>query len=476
MNSPYSATPRSNTSRNFIANFGSDVNAFISYLLKTNRDKTKRLEFETSIGSSIIKLLVQNVIGRGLMPQSSPVNEVLNWKDNDYDKFTRNVEAYFRLTTDSDIDYYGKNSFTELQRIAYKCILSSGDILLHRSYFGKEKNYKPFIQLIDGACLSNPGGESDTKDITGGIKFKNNIEIGYYLKVTDANRLDTFETQYVNRFSKTGFKEFDLVYIDGFNPSQARGVPILTAVREDLLDVISFKNSYLAKAIVQTILSAFITKQKATSDPSFSEKIMNTASPENEDSSEIADERNDVALGTGNIIELNEGEDIKTIESAVAGVDFDSFIKSNLQSIGSAVNLPYEMLMQSYNASFSASRATIAGAEKGFEILRAEISGKICRPVWEQVLDYGFRIGDLDPPEGYFENELIRKAVLQAYWTGPSPITIDPQKEVNAWKTAIASRLASREQAVNAMYGRDWDNVNDRLITEEKRLGGSEDE
>ena len=54
-------------------------------------------------------------------------------------------------------------------------------------------------------------------------------------------------------------------------------------------------------------------------------------------------------------------------------------------------------------------------------------------------------------------------------WTGVKSPQVDPTKEVKAYIEAVNAGLCSREQAVRALFGFDFDEVAER-IAEEKRL------
>ena len=475
MNTPYSNTSRTNTSKNFQAYYPVDINALMSAYRDKNTNTVKRLEHETSIGKSIILTLIRSVIGNGLKPQSVPVNEVLHWSNEERDRFASEAEAYFDLITGSpDFDHYGKQNFMSLQRVAFRNIISSGDVLLHRYYSSKENGYRPRIQVISGDWVGNPGYASDTQDCAGGIKLLDGREIGYYIKQTDVNRLESGASKLVNRMNN-GFMEYNLIHLDDEDSSQLRGVPFLTAGREDLIDIATFKNAFLNKAMVQSLLSVFITKEQETDEPTVQEKVVQMAEAESDEYSEDGGSDETISLGAGNIISLASGEKPQTVESQVAGLDFDSFMKSNLRTIGASAYVPYCMFTGDYSSNYGASRATIAGAEKGFADLRSEYADKFCVPVWEQVIDYGIRAGHLKAPKGYFENPLIRKACLKTYWTGPGAIVIDPTKEVNAWASAVDNKFATREQAVATMYGRDWDSTIERLNSENEKIVPEDD-
>lgn len=477
---PYSPESTTKTAQSFDAYYTTDINALVSSYLRSSHDVSKRLYNEVSIGHIAINALTRYVIGQGLSPSSSPERSLLDWTDEEAAEFVRSAEAFFRSLADSrDLDYYRKQTFKRMQIMAFKNILIAGDVLLHRSYSDRARRYKPYVQVISGTWVQPDGGEQDTKTRTAGVELdEKGREKGYYIAETDANRFDTLTSRYVSKFNpRTGFEEYDLILLEQQEANQIRGIPLLTAVKEDMLLAASFNKSYVTKALVQSLFTAFLESQQENDNTT-----MNVIRQAGENPEEFDDDG--ITLSSGGFVRLQPGEKVDAVESKVAGVDYATFMKTMLSLISTSIGVPYEMFLQSYNASFSASRATIASAEKGFRIFRDEFAEKFCQPCWEMVVDYGIRTGHIKA-RGYLENPDVRKAILACTWIGPSQVSIDQTKEVTACKTAMEAGIMSKEYAVRSLYGLDYDEVFDRItqerekegkILEEEKIEESEDE
>ena len=265
-----------------------------------------------------------------------------------------------------------------------------------------------------------------------------------------------------------GFLLSVLLFADITN--QVRGIPWLTPVIEDLLDMETFKAAYKTKAITQSLLTGVIESESEAPTPTVSTLDTIRSLDVRENKEALPADDGDVKLGSGNIIALNPGEKMTMMESKVPATAYAEYMKTELSSIGAAVSLPYELLLQSYNASFSASRATIGGAEKGFRVIREEFATKFCAPVWEQVVDYGIRMGYITAP-GYLEgDDMTRRAVLASTWIGPSPVVVNPVQEVNAHILAINANLETREHALRELYSTDFEETVERLRREQDML------
>lgn len=467
---PYAPKRRNSVS----ASYDVDINFLVSAFLKTTQDRSKKLYSETTLGSSIINGLVRFVIGPGLEAQASPENSILGWDEDTRGKFIAQSEAFFRMFAGSkDIDFYKRDNFNSIQVIALRNILVSGDVLQHRSYRNKANAYAPYLQILSGQWVRNPSDASmDNKELIGGVRFNaKGQEIGYYIAETLDNLEDAFTSKYVSKVnSYTGFEEYNLIKILAREANQVRGIPWLTPVIEDLLDMETFKAAYKTKAITQSLLTGVIESEPEAPTPTVSTLDTIRGLDVRENKEALPADDGDVKLGSGNIIALNPGEKMTMMESKVPATAYAEYMKTELSSIGAAVSLPYELLLQSYNASFSASRATIGGAEKGFRVIREEFATKFCAPVWEQVVDYGIRMGYITAP-GYLEgDDMTRRAVLASTWIGPSPVVVNPVQEVNAHILAINANLETREHALRELYSTDFEETVERLRREQDML------
>ena len=467
-----------------------DINQFASFFLKTLQDRNLKAVSETSIGSMIINTFTSFTIGEGLEPQASPESSALGWTEQQRSTFIAQAESFFRRYAGSKrIDHYGKNNFYQLQAIALRNCLVDGDSLLHRSYRNKKHDYEPYIQVFSGRWVRNPLFNSvDTKKITGGVEFDSvGREIAYYIAEVTADRLDTMTARKVLKFNPySGFMEFDLIRLDLRESNQVRGIPVLSPVLEDIFDLETFKAAYKQKAANQALFTGVITSEKDAPAPvvSTTETLKKLSTPQltvDEAKAIIAGQVHDVSMGGGNIIQLNPGEKWEMAESKAPSADFAKFVETELAHICSGVGdggIAYEMVLQKYSDNYSASRATIAGQEKKFRNLRSVFAFEFCDPIWEQVIDYGIRQGYIEAP-GYLDGDWIfRKSVLACTWIGPSPINIDPKKEVEAHILAINAGLETKEDAVREMFGRDFEETAERRLHEkelEESLGLAED-
>ena len=457
------------------AYFPLDINEMVSAFKKRLSDRSTKAAVETATGSMILNTLTEFVVGQGLEAQSSPENSVLQWDDETRAKFISQAESFFRMYAGSRrIDHYGKMNFYQAQKVAFYNGMVDGDFLLHRSYRNGHHDYEPYFQLLSGKWVRNPNMQIiDTKKMIGGVEFdERGREVAYYIAEVYEDLQDSYTS---HRFSKynakaNNFEEFNLVRFGIREANQVRGIPVLTPILEDIFNLEEFKVAYRMKAATQALFTGIITSEKDAPAPAVSslDKIKNLGTPDALEDAPVAGEVTDIKLGTGNIIELNPGEKFDMAESKVPAADYKQYLDIELPQITAGVGLACEMALQRYNNNYSASRATIAGQEKKFRNLRDDLASGFCTPTWDQVIDWGIRRGIIEAP-GYLEGDWrTKQAVLAVTWIGPSPINIDPKKEVEAHILAINAGLETKEQACRELFQTDYEETVERIKKEQE--------
>lgn len=473
----YVPPTKNKITQNFFRYYSADSNNNYSLYQNEAQNVSNGMFYETSLGHLIINQLTTKVVGQGLTPMASPDTKLLGWSAEQLKNFQEQAESLYRLIAhNTSFSWNGKNNFLILQQMAFKMILINGDILIHRGYRKKNDTVFPYLQLISGKMIGNPNGALDSKNLIGGVELDDDgIEQGYYIMAVDENLNDTFAYKRVSRFNpETKRKDYDLVQLYAPSADQIRGIPYLMCLRDDILQITKLKDLHLTKALVQSLFTVFIEKtQENPGEESFQDKVrLGLAGADSEEPYIGDDGAPDYELGYGSIIEGNPGEKFVSVESNTNADDFATSLKSLLEIIAASAGLSYEEMLNSYNSSFSASRATINSSEKLYKTMRDEFSKKVCNPVYEMIVDYGIMAGLIEAP-GYFDSELKKRAILTCTWTGATPTQVDPVKEVNAYSLAINAGLCTREYASRNLYGLDFDEVAERLRKEQETITGT---
>jgi lambda family phage portal protein len=178
----------------------------------------------------------------------------------------------------------------------------------------------------------------------------------------------------------------------------------------------------------------------------------------------------EVKLGAGAIVDLAKNEKVQFANPGRPNSSAEAFIGAMLREIGTALELPYEVLMKAFESSYSAARAALLEAWRFFRARRAWLAMMFCQPVYEAWLEEAVARGRVDAP-GFFDDPAMRAAYAGAEWIGDGPGQIDPLKEVQAATARIAGNLSNHTLETLEMRGMDWAEVHEQLQAERALIG-----
>ena len=236
---------------------------------------------------------------------------------------------------------------------------------------------------------------------------------------------------------------------------QRRGVPLLAPVIEALKQLGRYTDAELTAAVVSGFFTIFIEKDNVASDAAIGEII-----PEEEQVD--SDDEGSLELSPGGILDLPQGEHAKEMNPGRPNPIFENFVSAICRQIGAALEIPYEVLMKTFNSSYSASRASLLEFWKAVKMYRAWLVTDFCQPIFEEWLAEAVAKGRIAAP-GFFSDPLIRKAYSGAEWNGPAQGLLNPVQEVSAAAARVENGFSTREREAAEMNGTDfWQNARQR--------------
>ncbi|MDX8367773.1 phage portal protein [Cytobacillus sp. IB215665] len=417
-----------------------------------------------ALATGALKTSRTNVIGTGLKLKPSFDANFLGMSEDEAKEFKQNIIREFDLWADSkNCDASRMNNFYDLQQLAYLSQLMSGDTFALLPFIErKNSTYDICVRLIEADRCCNPD-QKKNKDIMGGVEvdengaviayhFVNQHPLGVQSKKKEWSRVEVFGEE-------TGRRNV-LHLMESERPEQRRGVPILAPVIESLKQIGRYTEAELMAAVVSGLFTVFV--QSNQSDDPLASGL--------EEDEQLDPENNDaIELGNGSVINLLPGETVETANPGRPNAVFDTFVTAILRQVGAALEIPYELLVKHFTASYSASRAALLEAWKSFRMRRAWLVSDFCQPIYEEWFAEAVAKGRILAP-GFFDDPLIRKAYTKAEWHGPSPGQIDPLKEVNAATKRIEQKLSTRERETAELTGGDFETNVRQLIRENKIL------
>lgn len=436
--------------------------------LSVLRQRSRDLYMGMPIANGAVKTMRTNVVGRGLHLQPTIDREVLGITAEQAQKLEKQIEREWRLWSESpDCDIERIDTFCELQQLAFLNWLMSGDCLAVLPI--KPRLNQPYdlrIQLIEADRLSSPD-YCDTYDnkIVGGVEVDKDGEVIAY-HISDQHPLSYEVTdikwQRVEAYGRETGRRNVLHIMTRERIGQRRGVPFLAPVIESLKQLGRYTDAELVAAVVSGMFTVFIEKGDASD-----EKPMGAIIPV--DQQVDADDESSLELGPGAVIDLNEGEKIHDSNPGRPNSNFSMFVEAICQQIGASLEIPYELLVKRFNASYTASKGALEEAWKMFRMYRAWLATDFCQPIYEEWLAEAVAKKRIDAP-GFFSDPLIRKAYCRAEWNGPAKGILDPVKEVNAAEKRVQNGFSTRSSETMEMTGGDYFRNVDQLKREEKNL------
>lgn len=474
------ASWRKRSLKGFKAHSGS-AQEDIDFSNLTMRQRARMLYMASPLATSAIKTNRTNVIGSGLMLSAKIDREFLGMTAEEADAWQRNTEKEFSIWADNRqaCDATGLNDFYELQQLAIMSWLQSGDVFCLFKGGAQTPNnpYDLCLHIIEADRVATPtawkavgirmteGKNPDNgNDIHDGVEVDSSGKIvAYHIRNTYPFELTMKQTDWkrIEAVSqKTGMPNI-LQIVETERPDQYRGVSYLAQVIEPLLQIRRYTETEITAAMIESCFAGFIKTEARTDEMPMNE----TGDPEPYEPSN-PDEFN---FGPGEYNVLKPGEDITFTDPKRPANGFSAFTRAIAEQVGAALEIPADLLLKAFNASYSASRGALLEAWKAFRMRRTWFAKDFCKPVYEAWLAEAVAIGRIKAP-GFFIDPRIRHAYSGSEWTGPSQGQLDPVKEITAEVMAVEKGFSTHEQSTARLNGGNWQNNIEKLQRETEKM------
>lgn len=424
---------------------------------------SRDLVMNTPLAVAPLKRIRTNVVGGGLVLQSRVDREYLKLTDDKADEWEKQAEREFNLWAGSQFcDMTRSQTFAELQAMALYNPMLSGDLFVALPF--KRIPGFPYdlrIQLIEGDRVSNPNGmpdgkQTDGRNLAAGIEYDNfGAAIAYHVNtrifggtnIGQWHRLDVWG-------AKSGRRNVYHLFIKE-RPGQKRGMPLLAPVVEVLKQQTRLSEAALMATIIQEFFTVFVKTQSAQPLGSgfvpTASVVSRTADGEPSDSALPADQRT-LEIGTGNVLELEEGEDVGTVQAQRPVTAFDEFFMSYSKQVGAALEIPFEQMLLHFSSSYSAARTALLEAWKFYRTTRIWLVRNFNQPVYIEWLTEAVTKSRIIAP-GFLDDPLTKMAWCGSAWLGAGMGMIDPKKESDAAKIRVDNYLSTYEDEYTRING-----------------------
>jgi len=430
-----------------------DINANLQELRVMSRDLFMG---GSGLATGALKTLRTNVVGPGLMLHSAPDARTLGITPEAAADWAYSTQKRFLLWAGSEhCDAQGQNTFPELQQLAMLAWPMSGDCFALLPILPRpHSRYDLRIKLVEADRVCNPGlgglGQQTVtlpngNTLSQGVEIAPSGEVVAY-HVADRHPLSRQWTPGASgsrrveiRGAATGRRNI-LHLFNAERPEQYRGVPILAPIMAAMKQLGRYIDAELIASVTAGMFAAFITSEAVNAKGAGGTSRTSPA----------------IELVPGMLMELNPNEHVDSINPGRPNTAFDGFLTAVTRIIGAALEIPPEVLMKSFNASYSASRAALLEFWKMCKMYRAWLARDFCQPVYEEWLAEDVARGYCDAP-GFFDDDVIRAAWCAASWNGPAPGHIQPLQEAQAAHQRMADGISTGVQETQEANGGDFE-------------------
>ncbi|WP_232510258.1 phage portal protein [Paenibacillus crassostreae] len=442
--------------------------------LEALRPRARDLFMGGSLANGSIKTLRTNIIGTGLRLKPNFDADFLRLSEEEAGNLKRQIEREFALWADSkDCDATGLHNFYELQQLAFLSWMMSGDTfallpLLPR----KHATYDLRIRLLEADRCSSPTTKSASMNnkLSSGVEVdEDGMIVSYWFsnKHPGSSIATAMDWQKVDVVGVESGRRNVLHLMEAERPEQRRGVPILAPVIESLKQLERYTEAELMAAVISGMFTVFIESESEDPDEFGLGSSTNLEdNPTGEPVPQI--DEGDLQLGNGAVQFLRPGEKANIANPGRPNALFDPFVTSILRQVGASLEIPYELLLKHFTASYSASRAAMLEAWKMFRMRRSWMAADFCQPIYEEWFAEAVIKGRINAP-GVFDDPLLFKSYTRADWHGPSQGQLDPVKEANAAVIRVTNGYSTNQREAAELTGTEYES-NIRQLAYEKRI------
>jgi len=446
----------------------SDTNPDLPDLRARSRDLARN----SMLGHGAIGSVVDHAIGTGLTYQSRIDAAVLGLDEDAAAAWQDNTERRFHFYAKSvNCDITRQQDLYKQQRMVLQSMLESGDLLaLMVNVIIPGWPYSLAVQTVEADRICNPDFAQDTDTRIAGIDFNAaGAAVTYHIaKFHPGNvRMRGKQTwASVAAFGARSGRRNAIHIFERTRPGQVRGVPFLAPVIEALKQISRYTEAELQAAVVNAVFAVFMKMDATAFEDLFDDKAQG-AYLESASGWNGKIDGNGIDNG-GKVVNLMPGEEPVTVTPGRPNPAFDPFFNAIASQIGTALGIPFEVLIKHFTSSYTAARAALLDAWRFFMKKRHWLADNFCQPIYEAWLADEVALGRISAP-GFFADPFRRAAYCGSQWVGDAPGSVDPLKEALATEKNLALRRTTLAKETMAYDGSDWEDNHEQIVNEARR-------
>lgn len=435
-----------------------DINQHLPTLRTASRDLYMG---GSGIATGALKRYRTKVVGAGLTLRPAPDARLLGISVEDAEAWAYLTNKRFQLWANGQCDASGQNSLGDLQQLVMTAWLMSGDVFALLPIVPRaHSSYDLRVRVIEADRVSNPGSlgygiGNDVQRLDNGSLVTQGVEVDAQGLVTAYHVCNRHPLSFTLT-GNAGAPAWERVPVYGAatgrrnilhimnpeRPEQYRGVPLLAPIMAVIKKAGRYIDAELtAAAVAGNVAGLIFSDSPHARGAGF------------DGTSEI--QSGEIPMTPGMIVDMKTNGRLETFNPGRPNQAFDAFMQSMIQIIGSAIEIPPEVLLMHFTSSYSASRAALLEFWHTCRMMRAWLARMFCQPVYEEWLAEDIARGNCQAP-GFFEDPLLRAAWCSAVWTGPAPGHVQPKQEIDAATRRMRSGISTGDQEAAEFNGSDY--------------------
>lgn len=379
-------------------------------MLKMVRRLSRMAGKRGTVGPAIIGTRILLCVGDGLSLTPTP-------KTGNIDKLSEQAELIWGFFSRQKISSCGLFDIHQVVSASLENSHHAGDCFLVIRYSKEQKRRFGFgtvIDIIPGDTVCNPNLVGNNGRIINGIEYDSQwkaIYLHYCVRLPN--------------MSGTVWKKVDLVrenWIRIESPKRReagmnRSIPTIAPVLDEIQLLECFRRAYVSKAITNSKLTFTV------------EGIGDFSYPGGLGDDELLDP-SFTRLEDATIVKSPAGGKVNAIPEVSPTADAMAFSKAIAGEISAACFIPIEVLLKSFDKSYSAGTGALNECWRIVKPDRKEAE-KIYRSVYEEVLKEAWISGDF-PAAGFDKSPFSRHLYVSSRWDGSPRGSLNPLAEYKA--------------------------------------------
>ncbi len=430
---------------------GTSQDSELSMSLSALRNRSRQMIRDNPHAANLQRIVVDNVVGNGIGLQAQVVKP-----DGSPDQSVNDQieEAWQRWCEKDTCHTAGQLGMTEVLRMVMGGVFQDGEAIIRKVRMPFGQGRIPFaLEVIEPDLLMDHG--VDVRRSGNAIRFGIEVDewqrpVAYWMRRFHPGDFSHAGLEHREVMRRIDAKDIEHLLLISRWP-QTRGVPWMHMVIRRLRDMGGYTESELTAARAAANIMGFVQQSLDAVDPSDLEKLRKVD--------------RFVKSEPGTFQRLLPGETFNGFAPSRPNAQLDGFMRYMLREVASGVGVSYESLSRDYSQSnYSSSRLALLDDRSQWRVLQGWLIRNYLHDIYREWLDAAVVSGVVRIPDYFNRKDHYQKVRFKPRgWSW-----VDPQREVEAYVTAVRNGFMSRSDVIAAIgNGQDREDV-DKMIKSDR--------